>query len=309
MTLHILRDPAGLPAEAAASVLAIGNFDGMHRGHRAVLAEAAAFARTLSRPFGLLTFEPHPRDFFRPDEPIFRLTPAPVKAVLAERLGAPLMVELTFDTKLAGLDAETFVREVLVGRFAVAGVAVGHDFHFGKGRSGNPDFLRDAGVRHGFEVLVVAPLAAEGVPVSSTAIRQHLAAGEIAVANGLLGYPWFVRAEVGHGDKRGRDLGYPTANLALAPACGLAHGIYAVRVSLDGAWRDGVASFGRRPTFDNGRPLLEVHVFDFHGDLYGRTLDVAFVAWLRGEEKFTDVAALVRQMDADSVLARRLLSA
>ena len=145
--------------------------------------------------------------------------------------------------------------------------------------------------------------------MSSTAIRRHLAAGEVAAANALLGYEWFVRAEVRHGDKRGRLLGYPTANLALDPACGLAHGIYAVRAQCDGKTIDGVASFGRRPTFDNGRPLLEVHLFDFAGDLYGRTLDIAFVAWLRGEEKFDDVAALVRQMDDDSARARRLLTA
>jgi len=308
MTLHILRDPADLPVELARPVLAIGNFDGMHLGHRAVLAATAASADALGRPFGLLTFEPHPRDFFHRGEPVFRLTPPAVKAVLAARFGVALLIELTFDAALAGRDAEAFVRDVLVARFDVAGIVIGHDFHFGKGRSGSPDFLKSAGERYGFAVEVVAPLAAEGAPVSSTAIRRHLAAGEVAAANALLGYEWFVRAQVRHGDKRGRDLGYPTANLALDPACGLAHGIYAVRAQLDGATLDGVASFGRRPTFDNGAPLLEVHLFDFSGDLYGRTLDIAFVAWLRGERKFDDVAALVRQMDDDSALARRLLT-
>jgi riboflavin kinase/FMN adenylyltransferase len=309
MTLHILRDPDCLPAEVARPVLAIGNFDGMHLGHRAVLAATAACAHALQRPYGLMTFEPHPRDFFHRGAPMFRLTPPAVKAELAARLGVPLLIELSFDATLAGRDAEAFVRDILVARFDVAGIVIGHDFHFGKGRGGNPDFLKDAGRRHGFAVEVVAPLAAEGAPVSSTAIRRHLAAGEVAAANALLGYEWFVRAEVRHGDKRGRDLGYPTANLALDPACGLAHGIYAVRARLDGKTIDGVASFGRRPTFDNGRPLLEVHLFDFSADLYGRTLDIAFVQWLRGEEKFTDVAALIRQMDDDSALARRLLSA
>ncbi len=309
MTLHILRDPADLPVDLARPVLAIGNFDGMHLGHRAVLAATAACADALGRPFGLLTFEPHPRDFFHRGEPVFRLTPPAVKAVLAARFGVMLLIELTFDAALAGRDAEAFVRDVLVARFDVASIVIGHDFHFGKGRSGSPDFLKQAGERYGFAVEVVAPLAAEGAPVSSTAIRRHLAAGEVAAANALLGYEWFVRAQVRHGDKRGRDLGYPTANLALDPACGLAHGIYAVRARLDGATIDGVASFGRRPTFDNGAPLLEVHLFDFSGDLYGRTLDIAFVAWLRGERKFDDVAALVRQMDDDSALARRLLTA
>jgi riboflavin kinase/FMN adenylyltransferase len=308
MTL-ILHDPAGLPAEMAQPVLAIGNFDGMHLGHRAVLAAAAALAGELHRPFGLLTFEPHPRDFFHRGEPVFRLTPPAVKAALAARFGVPLMIELAFDAALAGRDADSFVREVLVARFGVAGIVVGHDFHFGQGRGGNPAFLKGAGGRHGFAVEVVAPLSAEGAPVSSTAIRQHLAAGEVRAANALLGYEWFVRAEVRHGDKRGRDLGYPTANLALDPACGLAHGIYAVRARVDGSTVPGVASFGRRPTFDNGAPLLEVHLFDFTGNLYGRTLDIAFVAWLRGEQKFDDAASLVRQMDDDSARARHLLSA
>src|SRR5690606_22371253 len=185
---------------------------------------------------------------------------------------------------------------------------VGHDFHFGKGRQGTPAFLSEHGAALGLAVRVLPAVTEGGEVVSSSAIRASLAAGDIARANHLLGYRWLVRAAVRHGDKRGRDLGYPTANLALPPDCGLRHAIYAVRAAVDGTVHAGVASFGRRPTFDNGAPLLEVHLFDFRGDLYGRMMDVEFVAFLRPEERFATVEALIVQMDSDSVEARRLLA-
>ncbi len=309
MTPALLIDPETLPASFARPVLALGNFDGMHRGHRVVFSRTVSLAKERDVQPGLLTFEPHPRAFFSPAVPLFRLTPPPIKRAVAGALGLPLLIEWTFDATLAGMTAEDFVEEILIRRLAVTAIVVGHDFHFGKARRGTPEFLTEAGRRLGFDVVVVDALQEGEIPISSTMIRQALEAGHVEEANRLLGYEWFVRATVRHGDKRGRDLGYPTANLALDPACRLSHGIYAVRVTIDGAVHPGVASFGRRPTFDNGAPLLEVHVFDFVGDLYEKTVDVAFVAWLRGEAKFDSIDALIVQMDDDSRRARAVLGA
>lgn len=304
--LVCLKDPTSLPDALRRPVLAIGNFDGMHRGHRHVLAAAQALAG--QRPCGMLTFEPHPRQFFQGSDSVFRLTPSSVKAALAALLGLHLIVEMTFDGTLASRTAEEFVDAILVRELDIAGIVVGHDFHFGKGRGGSPAYLLEAGKRHGFEVSVVEPLAEGGVPISSSAIRRILEAGNIVEANTLLGHEWFVRAEVIHGDKRGRVMGYPTANLRLDPTCRLRFGIYAVRITIDGVEHGAVASYGRRPTFDNGAALLEVHVFDFAGDLYGKTVDVTFVNWIRGEAKFDSVPALIVQMDADSARAREMLA-
>ena len=191
----------------------------------------------------------------------------------------------------------------------MSGVAIGFDFHFGQGRGGSPAFLTEAGARYGFPVDVAPTLEDEGRPVSSGTIRTALEAGRVVEAAELLGYPWFVSGEVVHGEKRGRELGFPTANLRLDPACGLKHGIYAVRVGIgDGATYDGVASFGRRPTFDNGAPLLEVFLFDFSGDLYGQIIDVALIGWIRPEEKFSSIEALMAQMNLDAERARDALA-
>ena len=306
---RIARDLAAAAAAFRGAVVAIGNFDGVHRGHRSVLAAAQARARQIGRPALALTFEPHTRAYFRPGEPFFRLTDARAKLRLLAGTGLDGAVVLPFDAALAGLTAEDFVRQVLVERLSVAGAAVGFDFHFGQARKGSPDFLAAEGRKLGFPVDVVAPLADDGRPVSSSAIRAALGAGQVAEAAALLGYPWFVTAAVIHGDKRGRDLGFPTANLRLDPACGLAHGIYAVRVGLGERRYEGVASFGRRPTFDNGAPLLEVFLFDFKGDLYGATLDVALIGFIRPELRFDSVDALVARMRQDSVEARALLAA
>jgi riboflavin kinase/FMN adenylyltransferase len=215
---------------------------------------------------------------------------------------------LSFNAALAGLPAEQFVAEILVGRLGVSGVAIGFDFHFGQGRGGSPAFLTEAGQRYGFPVDVAPKLEDEGRPVSSGTIRAALEAGRVVEAAELLGYPWFASGEVIHGEKRGRELGFPTANLKLDPACGLKHGIYAVRVGIGDARYDGVASFGRRPTFDNGAPLLEVFLFDFSGDLYGQVMDVALIGWIRPEEKFASVEALMAQMNLDSERARDALA-
>jgi riboflavin kinase/FMN adenylyltransferase len=290
------------------AVVAIGNFEGVHRGHRAVINVALARGRELTRRVAVLTFEPHPRVVFNPGEPVFRLSDEAAKLRLLATTGLDGAIVMRFDATLAALSAEDFVQRILVDRFAVAGVVVGFDFHFGKGRAGSPDFLEEAGRRHGFTVDIVSPFADGGTRISSGAVRSALAAGEVEAAAGLLGYPWFVTGEVVHGDKRGRELGFPTANLRLDPACGLKHGIYAVRVGVGAERYDGVASFGRRPMFDAGVVLLEVFLFDFQGDLYGQALDVAFIHWIRPELVFDTVDDLIRRMDEDCGLARAALA-
>jgi riboflavin kinase/FMN adenylyltransferase len=286
------------------AVVAIGNFDGVHLGHRAVIAAARVRAQALGRPAAALTFEPHPRSFFRPQEPLFRLTDERAKLRLFAAAGLAGAIVLKFDAALAEPAPEDFISDILFQRLGIAGAAVGFDFRFGKNRAGTPDFLAAEGARRGFAVDVVPAVEIEGRRISSGVIREELAAGRIAEANELLGYPWFVSGQVVHGDKRGRELGYPTANLRLDPTCGLRHGIYAVRVAIGRRRYDGVASFGRRPMFDVGTVLLEVHLFDFAGDLYGKVIDVAFIDWIRQELAFESVGALVRRMDEDSRLAR-----
>ena len=305
--LIVVRDGAH-PDALTGGVVAIGNFDGVHRGHRAVIAAAVDRAMGLRRPAVALTFEPHPRLLLRPHEPMFRLSDASAKLQLLAATGLDGAVVLTFDAALAALSAKDFIARILVERLAVAGAVIGFDFHYGKDRSGSPTFLVEEGRRLGFPAEIVPPLEDEGRAVSSSAIRAALAAGRVVEAAELLGNPWFVSAPVVHGDARGRELGYPTANLKLDPGCGLKFGIYAVRVGLEGLRYDGVASFGRRPTFDDGPPLLEVHLFDFSGDLYGASIDVAFLAWIRSELKFTSVAELIRRMDEDCRLSRAALA-
>lgn len=283
---------------------AIGNFDGVHLGHKAVLAAA----RSLGQPAVAVTFEPHPRTVFRPDAPVPRLTDERGKLKLFAQQGMDGAVVLSFDRSLSSLDAEAFVTEILIGRFQARSVVVGYDFHFGKGRLGSPEFLREAGARHGFAVNIVAPFG-QGAPISSSAIRSLLGAGEIIRANQLLGHRWFVSGEVIHGDKRGRTLGYPTANIALPVETPLAHGIYGVRAAIGSDVAGGVASFGRRPTFDDGPPRLEVFLFDFDRDIYGLEIEVEFLGHIRGEEKFASLEALIARMDGDSAAAKAMLTA
>jgi riboflavin kinase/FMN adenylyltransferase len=297
------------PGEALrGATVAIGNFDGVHRGHKAVIAAALARGRALGKPSAALTFEPHPRAFFNPDEPLFRLTPEAAKLRLLAATGLDGAIVLTFNADLAKLSAEDFVQHVLVDRFAISGAAIGFNFHFGANRAGAPEFLQAQGKQHGFTVDIVPPLLDGGRPVSSGPIRAALAAGRLDDAAEFLSYPWFVSGAVIHGDKRGRELGFPTANLRLDPACALRHGIYAVRTVVAGRRYDGVASFGRRPMFDSGAVLLEIFLFDFAGDLYGANIDVAFMAWLRDEAMFASAKDLVRQMKEDSRLAREALA-
>jgi riboflavin kinase/FMN adenylyltransferase len=305
----IVHRGAGQPDPAlAGAVVAIGNFDGVHRGHRAVIGAALERARALSRPAAALTFEPHPRAFFRPQEPLFRLTDERAKLRLFAGAGLDGAIVLTFDAALAEPTPEDFVNDVLLHRLGIAGAVVGYDFRFGKNRAGTPDLLAAEGARRHFAVDIVPAVAPDGQRISSGAIRAALKAGHVREAAASLGYPWFVSGEIVHGDKRGRELGYPTANLRLDPTCELRHGIYAVRVGVGDRRHNGVASFGRRPMFDVGTVLLEVFLFDFSDDLYGQTIDVAFIDWIRHELKFDTIAELVRRMDEDSRLARIALA-
>jgi riboflavin kinase/FMN adenylyltransferase len=272
-----------------------------------VIDAARARARKLGRKAAALTFAPHPRQFLRPQDALFQLSSLHdrLRLLAATRLDGAIV--MSFDAMLAATSAQDFIERILVGEMNIGGAAIGFDFHFGQNRGGSPAFLREQGARSGFAVDVVPPLEDEGRPVSSGAVRQALAEGKVVEAAELLGAPWFISGEVIHGEKRGRDLGFPTANIRLDPSCGLKHGIYAVRADVAGMRYDGVASFGRRPMFDDGAPLLEAFLFDFDGDLYGQVIDVAFIGWIRPEQKFESIEVLKRHMAADATQARDAL--
>src|SRR5258707_660752 len=305
----VIRDTTPATAIPKGTVVAMGNFDGVHLGHRAVITAALQMARVHGRPALAVTFEPHPRRFFSPNTPQFRLTDEAAKLRLLAGTGLAGAVVMTFDKARAGTPAQDFIHHDLIERLGVSGIAVGYDFHVGKGRVGSASLLVAEAPRLGIEVDVQPHVDIAERPVSSSAIRMALAEGQIEDATAMLGGPWFVAGPVIHGDKRGRDLGYPTANIRLDKTCGLKHGIYAVRVGRGSERFNAVASYGRRPTFDNGAPLLEVFLFDFKGDLYGCKLDVAFIGFIRDELKFDSIDALIRQMDEDSAKARAALAA
>ena len=309
----VIRDTTPAEAIPRGAVVAMGNFDGVHLGHRAVIAAALEMGRAHGRPALALTFEPHPRRFFSPTIPQFRLSDETAKLRLLAGTGLGGAVIMTFDKTRAGTSAQDFIHHDLIRRLGISGIAVGYDFHFGKGRVGSPSLLVSEAPRLGIEVDVQPHVDIDERPVSSSAIRDALSEGQIGDATAMLGGPWFVTGEVIHGEKRGRELGYPTANIRLDNNCALRHGIYAVRVGRsqgkDQVRYDGVASFGRRPTFDNGAPLLEIFLFDFNGDLYDQSLDVAFIGFIRDELKFSGADALVKQMNDDSARARAALKA
>ena len=304
----VIHGEEPLPPALTGAVIAIGNFDGVHRGHRAVIAAARSRAQALGRPAAALTFEPHPRSFFQPHDPLFRLTDETAKLRLFAATGLSGAIVMRFDAELAEPTPESFVNDILIDRLGISGAVVGFDFRFGRHRAGTPELLAAQGRLRHFAVDVVPAVEIDGRRISSGVIRAALVAGHIGEANELLGYPWFVSGEVVHGDKRGRELGYPTANIRLDPACGLRHGIYAVRVGAGDRHYDGVASFGRRPMFDVGTVLLEVFLFDFTGDLYGHVIDVAFIGWIRHELAFATIEELVRRMDEDTRRARAALA-
>jgi riboflavin kinase/FMN adenylyltransferase len=305
----VVHGTEDVPAAARGGVLAIGNFDGVHRGHQALIAAATREARQHGWPAGAIVFEPHPREFFQPDKPHFRLTPLPRKLALLDTLGLDMAVVVRFDAALAGLSAEAFIDRVLVQGLGVRHVVVGYDFRFGKGRGGEPDTLRRAGAQHGFGVTVVDQVADAGEVFSSSAVRAELAQGDVEGAAAMLGHWWRVAGTVVGGARRGTGLGYPTANLMLPAGTALAHGIYAVRAYCDGQRLDGAAYLGTRPTFDDGEAVLEVFLFDFYGDLYGRQMEAEFIGFVRADAKFASAEALQEQMARDVARAREMLAA
>ncbi|MCW3796458.1 bifunctional riboflavin kinase/FAD synthetase [Sphingomonas sp. BN140010] len=298
---------SGIPEAFRGGIVALGNFDGFHLGHQAVVGRAVARAAHEGRPAIVATFDPHPVRHFRPDAPPFRLTSLNQRMALFAGAGADATLVLRFDQQLAVTSAEAFV-DLLARDLGATGVVTGEDFTFGARRGGNVAVLRELGAARGMTAETVAPVAVEGTPVSSSRIRQALTAADPGTATRLLTRPFAIQGVVQHGDKRGRQLGYPTANLVLDDYQRPSYGIYAVRVRLpDGAEHAGVASLGVRPTFDPPVELLEAYLFDFAGDLYGQTVEVALHHYLRGEEKFDSMDALTEQMRADEAEARRLL--
>jgi riboflavin kinase/FMN adenylyltransferase len=309
-----LNPREAVPPQCRGAVVAIGNFDGLHRGHQQLLQQAGAEARRTGAPWGIVTFEPHPRTFFKPDEPVFRLTPPELKGRLAAALGASFIIHLPFDQRLAMLEADEFIGQVLVGRLAVSHVVTGYDFHFGKGRKGNPATLEAAGLRLGFGVTSVDQVSDDGdgrSPFSSSSIRSSLRRGHMEAAARELGYQWMVMGEVVHGDKRGRSIGFPTLNIVLEKGAEPFRGIYAVLVRsasrpVSTPWL-GAGYFGDRPTFDSPRTFVEVYLLDQDLDLYGQWLFVEFIQLIRPDKRFSSVDELVRQMGEDCQIARQLL--
>lgn len=301
---------AALPAAFRGGVIALGNFDGFHIGHQAVVGRAVERARAEGRPAIVTIFDPHPIAYFRPDLPAFRLTTIDQRQRLFAEAGVDATIVLRFDAALAALSAEAFVTDLLHARYGTAGIVTGFDFTFGRSRSGSTDFLAAEGKRLGFATEVVAPVSDGQGPISSTRIRQALVAGDCEGARGLLSRPFAIQGRVIHGDKVGRTIGYPTANVELSDYLRPRYGIYAVRARLDdGRVIDGAANIGIRPSFDPPKELLETYLFDFAESLYDRVMEVELVSFLRPEAKFDDLDALVLQMDADCEEARRRLSA
>ena len=308
--MRIFRHFAELPAAVRGGVVALGNFDGVHLGHQAVIGTALARAKNHGAPAGVMTFEPHPRSVFTPDQPPFRLTPFRIKARLIETLGVDFLLMQHFDKAFAGHTAEQFIEEVLIKGLGVRAVVTGHDFRFGKARAGNVEMLRG---RPEFETVTVdAQGGSDGQVYSSNLIRQNLLEGRPDQAAALLGRAWEIEGRVETGDQRGRTIGFPTANIHLGDYMRPAVGVYAVRAGIDqGAdtvWHDGVANLGRRPTFEKQDVILEAHLFDFDGDLYGRHLRVAMAGYIRSERKFDGLASLKAQIVEDCETARAILS-
>jgi riboflavin kinase/FMN adenylyltransferase len=319
--LRILRHFEDVPGDLRGAVVAIGNFDGVHRGHRALIAEARRQAEARGVPLAVLSFEPHPQEFFRafrqegPDDPeCFRLTPLRTKSRLLADLGVDVLFALLFDGDMARRSPEDFAENILVKGLGISGVVVGHDFEFGQKRAGNLNTLRTLGEKYGFSVTAFDTITASGDDkISSTLIRQLLKQAKPEEAARLLGHAWTIEARVEHGDARGRTMGFPTANMHLHHCLAPAYGVYAVRVAiLEGdhavARHDGVANFGIRPMYQVNVPLLETHLFDFDGDLYGKYLSVEMIRYIRPEAKFPNLADLIAQIGADAAQARAILA-
>jgi riboflavin kinase/FMN adenylyltransferase len=296
------------PDQWKGGAVALGNFDGVHRGHQALLDRTAEHAKVLNAPVVALTFEPHPRGFFVPDTGPFRLTLPPAKLRLLEQYGVQAALAQRFDQAFADLSPGAFVDDVLLKGLGVRHVVCGYDFTFGARRGGNVEMLRRKGKEKGFGVTILDPVTHEGEIYSSTRIREALRAGWVSEAAELLGHHWEIEGEVELGDQRGRTIGFPTANVALGEHLRPRFGVYAVRALVDREWRDAVANLGRRPTFGKLKENFEIHLFDFSGDLYGKVLRVALIEFIRPEMKFGGLDQLKAQIAADSEAARRLLS-
>ena len=303
-----LSDLDSVPPGLRGAYVAIGNFDGFHRGHQSVLATLKARAAEAGVPAMVLTFEPHPRDVFAPAPFMFRLTEGDAKARLAEGFGLDAIAILNFDRAFSQIEAEDFVARFLVGALDVTGVIVGSDFHFGRQRRGTPTFLKAAGDQHGFAVETLDLMDEGDEVISSSRIRAALSEGAVAAANRLLGYHWFFDGCVVKGDQRGRELGYPTANTVTQANFQLAQGVYAVRARLGARLFDGAAAFGK-PMFNNQRPPFETHLFDFSEDIYGQTIVVCLIDHIRGQEVFSGLDELIVAMGRDSNKARAMLAA
>ena len=315
--MRIFRHISELTAAPGGTVAALGNFDGFHRGHQVVIGETGRIARDMGVPLTVVVTEPHPVRFFKPDLPPFRLTPFRERASLLETFGVDQLVVLPFDAELAGMAAQDFVLDVLVDGLNVLHVCVGYDYRFGKGRGGGVDVLGWMGEMEGFGLSVIDPVRIAVAPYeresySSSLVRRALQNGQARIAADLLGHWWGLSGRVIRGDRRGRTIGFPTANIALGDTVIPRFGVYAVRVVMEddgGRVCDGVANLGMRPTFDKADPLLEVHLFDFQGDLYETHLRVEFVDFLRSERKFDGLEALKTQIAADCTAARDRLAA
>ncbi|HEY1073911.1 bifunctional riboflavin kinase/FAD synthetase [Brevundimonas sp.] len=308
--VEVIRGWRDLPASQRGAAAAIGAFDGVHRGHQAVIASAREAARRLGVPLAVVSFDPHPRRLFQPEAAPFRLMTADQMARALAPLGVDRLYLIPFDREMAGMTDEEFARRVLSEGLGVAHAAVGFDFTFGKGRSGSPEALRTYGQDLGFTVSVTDRIDdVSGLKLSSSAVREALKAGDMDRAAAILGRPFAIQGEVIHGDKRGRTIGVPTANVAMGDYMRPAYGVYAVRTRLpDGRVVNGVANLGVRPMFEIDAPLLEVWLLDFNESLYGQTLETELVAFLRGEMKFDGLDALKVQIEADAAAARALLA-
>lgn len=310
--MKLFRHFNSVAPDLKGSAVALGNFDGVHRGHRAVIGAAQTRARELGKPSAVLTFEPHPRSVLVPDAPLFRLTPFKPKARLIEALGVDALFVLHFDHAFSQLTAERFVADVLVGGLGARHVVVGYDFEFGHNRGGTFPVLKRLGADAGFEVTEVSPVSdPDGGVLSSTRIRALLEDGRPGLAADLLGHPFEIEGKVEQGEKRGRTIGFPTANIPLADYLRPRFGVYAVKVGIEEGrrthWVGGVANIGRKPTVGTFKELLEVHLFDTAGDLYGKHLRVQLLHFLRPERKFDGLDALKAQIDADAQAARSFL--
>jgi riboflavin kinase/FMN adenylyltransferase len=310
--MKLYRHLENLPRSVTGSVVAWGNFDGFHKGHQAVVRRAAEIAEELGVPLAVMTTEPHPSQFFRPDTPSFRLMSLRSKAQALETFGADVLFVLAFDAALAGMPAEDFVRDVLVGKLKARHVVTGYDQRFGKGRGGDAELLERMGREAGFGVTVVQPLEIGGQVYSSSRVREHLKNGDPGEAAELMGHWWRIEGRIEQGDQRGRTIGFPTANVSWGDYLEPRLGVYAVRMHVeDGRHRgvyDGVANLGKRPTFGKTDISFEVHLFDFNGDLYGAHVGVDMIGFIRPERKFDGLDALKAQIAADAQAARRILA-